>query len=81
MVTSQGGVTNAHDVAESPVHLINSGPAMAPVAGWRYAASDHQVDTVVVADTGGTTFDVSVVRRGRIRGRGKLGSARRTGDT
>ena len=66
MVTSQGGVMDADDVAEAPVHLINSGPAMAPVAGWRYAASDRQVDTVVVADTGGTTFDVSVVRRGRI---------------
>jgi N-methylhydantoinase A len=66
MVTSQGGVMDANCVAEAPVHLINSGPAMAPVAGWRYAASDCQVDTVVVADTGGTTFDVSVVRRGRI---------------
>ena len=66
MVTSQGGVMDAHDVAEAPVHLINSGPAMAPVAGWRYAASDRPVETVVVADTGGTTFDVSVVRRGRI---------------
>jgi len=66
MVTSQGGVMDADDVAETPVHLINSGPAMAPVAGWRYAASERPVDTVVVADTGGTTFDVSVVRRGRI---------------
>jgi N-methylhydantoinase A len=66
MVTSQGGVMDANDVAEAPVHLINSGPAMAPIAGWRYAASERSVDTVVVADTGGTTFDVSVVRRGRI---------------
>ncbi len=66
IITSQGGVMDAAVVAEAPVHLINSGPSMAPVAGRHYAALDSKAETVIVADTGGTTFDVSVVRRGHI---------------
>jgi N-methylhydantoinase A len=66
VVTSQGGVLDAADVAEAPIHLINSGPSMAPVAGRHFALQDEQHDTAVIADTGGTTYDVSLVRRGRI---------------
>ncbi|MBM3517103.1 MAG: hydantoinase/oxoprolinase family protein [Alphaproteobacteria bacterium] len=66
VVTSQGGVMDARDAARTPIHSINSGPAMAPVAGRHFAAADSGMDTAVVADTGGTTFDVSLVRRGRI---------------
>ncbi len=65
VVTSQGGVMDAADVAEAPVHLINSGPSMAPVAAKAYGASEAS-ETLIVGDTGGTTFDVSLVRRGRI---------------
>lgn len=65
VVTSQGGVMDAADVAEAPVHLINSGPSMAPV-GARAYASDSGADALIVGDTGGTTFDVSLVRAGRI---------------
>jgi N-methylhydantoinase A len=66
MVTSQAGMMDADRAAAAPVQLINSGPSMAPVAGHRYAAADLAAETVIVADTGGTTFDVSVVRGGRI---------------
>ncbi|MEZ5666007.1 MAG: hydantoinase/oxoprolinase family protein [Alphaproteobacteria bacterium] len=66
IITSQGGVMDAATVAEAPVHLINSGPSMAPVAGRHFAALDSKAETAIVADTGGTTFDVSVVRRGHI---------------
>ncbi len=66
VVTSQGGVMDASDVAQAPIHLINSGPSMAPVSGRRFAALDEGSDTAVIADTGGTTYDVSLVRRGRI---------------
>jgi N-methylhydantoinase A len=66
IVTSQGGVMDAADIAESPIHLINSGPSMAPVSGRYFAATDEGYDTAVIADTGGTTYDVSLVRRGRI---------------
>jgi N-methylhydantoinase A len=65
VVTSQGGVMDAASVAEAPVHLINSGPSMAPVAAKAYAGGTA-VETLIVGDSGGTTFDVSLVRRGRI---------------
>ena len=65
VVTSQGGVMDASRVADAPVHLINSGPSMAPVAARAYGAGDA-AETLIVGDTGGTTFDVSLVRRGRI---------------
>jgi len=66
VVTSQGGVMDAEEIALAPIHSINSGPAMAPVAGRYYAAMDADVQTAIVADTGGTTYDVSLIRGGRI---------------
>ena len=66
IVTSGAGVIDAGDAAETPVHLINSGPAMAPVAGRYFADLDASYETAIVADTGGTTYDLSVVRRGQI---------------
>ena len=45
VVTSQGGVMDAADVARAPIHLINSGPSMAPVAG------RHFVDCATTATT------------------------------
>ena len=39
---------------------------MAPVAGRHYAALDGLSESAVVADTGGTSYDVALVRRGRI---------------
>ena len=66
VVTSRGGVRDGADVAGAPIHAVNSGPAMAPVAGRFFAAAETGADTVVVADTGGTSFDVSLVRNGRI---------------
>jgi N-methylhydantoinase A len=66
MVTSAGGMLDAADVARAPIHSLNSGPSMAPVAGRHYAARDADFDTAVIADTGGTSYDVSLVRRGRI---------------
>lgn len=66
IVTSQGGVMDAMDIAEQPIHSINSGPAMAPVAGQYYSSKDGGSQTAIVADTGGTTYDVSLIRDGRI---------------
>ena len=66
MLTSGGGVMDAEDMARAPIHAIGSGPSMAPIAGRHYAQADAGSDTAIVADTGGTTFDVSLVRRGAI---------------
>jgi N-methylhydantoinase A len=66
VVTSQGGIMDADELARMPIHAINSGPSMAPLAGRVYAGMDSTAPDIIVADTGGTTFDVSLVRRGRI---------------
>ncbi len=54
------------DLAEAPIHAIGSGPSMAPIAGRHYAKTDVKATTAIVADTGGTTYDVSLVRKGII---------------
>ncbi len=66
VVTSQAGVIDAADAALAPIHVVNSGPSMAPIAGRFYAKTDAGAHTAIIADTGGTTYDVSLVRRGRI---------------
>ncbi|MBX6385930.1 MAG: hydantoinase/oxoprolinase family protein, partial [Microbispora sp.] len=66
IVTSSGGALDAEDVAAAPIHSLNSGPSMAPVAGRHYAAIDAESRMAIVADTGGTSYDVSVVRDGLI---------------
>lgn len=66
VVTSQGGVLDTRDMARAPIHSVKSGPAMAPVAGRRYAAAEGAGDTAIVTDTGGTSYDVSLVRAGQI---------------
>jgi N-methylhydantoinase A len=64
VVTSEGGVLDVVEVLDRPVLTINSGPSTAPLVGAK-AAPDEEV--VVVCDMGGTTFDVSLVERGRVR--------------
>lgn len=66
VVSSQGGVVDAAEAAQAPIHLLNSGPSMAPVAARAYLALERDTRDGIVADTGGTTFDVSVVRDGQI---------------
>ncbi len=66
VLTSSGGMMPAADVAAAPIRIINSGPSMAPVAGHHYAMLEGVGDSVIVADTGGTTYDISLVRRGHV---------------
>ena len=65
VVTSFGGVLTLDDVAGRPIYSVNSGPAMAPVAGKVYAGESQNA---IVCDTGGTSFDVSVIRDGYVAG-------------
>lgn len=65
VLTSQGGMIDAAELAKAPIHVINSGPSLAPVAGRHYGAVVPDSD-IIVADTGGTTYDVSLVRGGAI---------------
>lgn len=64
--TSQGGMADADALAKTPIHSLNSGPAMAPIAGRHIAQSAGISADIIVADTGGTTYDVSLIRQGRI---------------
>lgn len=64
--TAAGGCADVRAVTERPLHTVRSGPAMAPVAGLAYSRQEAAGDTVIVVDTGGTTFDVALIRDGRI---------------
>jgi N-methylhydantoinase A len=66
VMTSAGGVLDADAVRRTPIHSIGSGPAAAPIAGRHFASLDAGARTAIVTDAGGTTFDVSLIRDGRI---------------
>ena len=62
-----GGGAYVQDLIERPIYTVKSGPAMAPVAGITYARAEELGENVIVCDTGGTTFDVGLVREGRLK--------------
>jgi N-methylhydantoinase A len=62
--TSGGGCQHVTEVAGRPVTMLKSGPAMAPVAGKAYVTIEDLGRDAIVCDTGGTTFDVGLVRDG-----------------
>ncbi|MGE3600852.1 MAG: hydantoinase/oxoprolinase family protein, partial [Dehalococcoidia bacterium] len=64
--TSFGGVMNVADLAERPIYSTRSGPSMAPIAGKVYGAAEVGSRDVIICDTGGTSFDVSMVRDGDV---------------
>src|SRR3984893_6901207 len=64
--TSVGGCMHVGALVERPIHTLKSGPAMAPVAGRVYSALEGLGGDVIVCDTGGTTFDVGLVRDGAL---------------
>ena len=66
VLTSQGGMVDADEIAAAPIRAINSGPSLAPIAGKHFSGRAMPDADVIVADTGGTTYDVSLVRDGRI---------------
>jgi N-methylhydantoinase A len=66
VISTAGGLMDPSDMAAAPIHSIHSGPAVAPVAGRYFGSQDVSSGTLIVADTGGTSFDVTVVHRGEI---------------
>jgi N-methylhydantoinase A len=66
VLTSQGTMVNADEIRRAPILALNSGPSMAPIAGNYVAATDSSEADTIVFDTGGTTFDVSLVRAGHV---------------
>ena len=65
--TLSGGVMHVDDIAERPIYMVKSGPAMAPQAGLAYATAEKFNKDILVVDTGGTTFDVSLIRTGEVK--------------
>ena len=64
---SSGGLLHAADAIARPIDTVKSGPAMAPLAGKAYAEAEEIGGDIIVVDTGGTTFDVSLVRAGLVK--------------
>ena len=62
---SLGGVMHIEGVIERPIHMVRSGPSLAPILGQVTGAAETGATEVIVCDTGGTSFDVSLVRDGR----------------
>ena len=59
-----GGVVRLDEMCEQPLHSVDSGPALAPIAGLAYAAVEPLADDldVLVVDAGGTSLDISPTR-------------------
>lgn len=66
VLTSQGTMVDADEIRRAPILALNSGPSMAPIAGHFVSATEATEHDAIVFDTGGTTFDVSLVRGGRV---------------
>jgi N-methylhydantoinase A len=62
---SLGGVMHIEGVINRPIHMVRSGPSLAPILGQVTGAAETGATEVIVCDTGGTSFDVSLVRDGR----------------
>ncbi|WP_247458236.1 hydantoinase/oxoprolinase family protein [Bradyrhizobium sp. 153] len=64
--TTVGGCIEVAAAACRPVHLAKSGPAMVPLAAREYAGRVTSNGDVIICDTGGTTFDVGLIRGGEV---------------
>ena len=67
MATSFGGVMHLATWSSVAIFLVKSGPSMAPVAGRSYGQAEAGPRDIIVCDTGGTSFDVSLVRDGVVK--------------
>lgn len=64
--TTAGGCGQIDAITEKPIYTVGSGPAMAPLAGIVFSKLESLGENVIICDTGGTTFDVGLVRDGRL---------------
>ena len=57
-----GGMMPPDEMLRKPIYSVMSGPTLAPIA----ASHLTEEEDVIVIDMGGTTFDVSAIRAGRL---------------
>ncbi|AET69463.1 N-methylhydantoinase A/acetone carboxylase, beta subunit [Desulfosporosinus orientis DSM 765] len=62
---NNGGLTDLAQAGRRAVHTLFSGPAGGVKGGWALAR-EQQISELVVGDMGGTSFDVSLIRKGEI---------------
>ncbi|MGD9536765.1 MAG: hydantoinase/oxoprolinase family protein [Alphaproteobacteria bacterium] len=60
---SNGGLAIGDALVDRAVYAINSGPAAGPAAGL-YVASPFGLENVITVDMGGTSFDITLTRKG-----------------
>jgi N-methylhydantoinase A len=66
MLTSTGGVMSAEEMIEKPIYSVDCGPSLAPTAGLWLGRKELGKENVMMADMGGTSFDISCVSDGVI---------------
>ncbi len=64
IMNSMGGVASAAEAAKTAVALISSGPS-GGVLGSIFLGNMLGCDNIIVTDMGGTSFDVSVIAKGK----------------
>ncbi|MHB8242163.1 MAG: hydantoinase/oxoprolinase family protein [Solirubrobacteraceae bacterium] len=64
--SSAGGVVPMSELISRPLWSVRSGPSLAPVAARAVSGAETGSGDVIVCDTGGTSFDVSLVRDGEL---------------
>ena len=62
---NNGGLTDLIQASKRAVHTLFSGPAGGVKGGWALA-QEQELPELVVADMGGTSFDVSLIRQGKM---------------
>ncbi len=74
IMQSNGGVMSPEVATNYPVNTLLSGPAGGPKSGLHYAG-DHGIRNIITMDMGGTSFDVSLIKKGlpNITTEGKVG--------
>ncbi len=66
VLTGSGGIAAPSELVRNPLLSLDSGPALAPVAGRFYATAEFDAEDVITCDMGGTSFDVTRVTAGEI---------------
>ncbi|MFG0632025.1 hydantoinase/oxoprolinase family protein [Pseudomonas sp. xss_2] len=64
--TSMGGCMHISNLIERPINMAKSGPSMAPVAARSFSNLESLGGDIIIADTGGTTFDVGLIRNNEL---------------
>jgi N-methylhydantoinase A len=62
MANCVGGMMPADEMIGKPIYSVMSGPTLAPIAAQHLTEEPD----IIVADMGGTTFDVSAIRAGQL---------------